>query len=105
MSGFVFAETPGMYGAAALHESIAMETGTAGGAQAGAAGAVVPPTLNADVGVRNAAKIAAFCAHAASMMGMAAGFHGLYGASVASAGIAYDLGDVATAATFGVVDA
>ena len=96
---FVFAETPGMYGAAAAHEALAMETGTAGGAQATAAGAVVPPGLE-EVSAANVAKIEAYTAEAAALLAAAAGLQGLYGASVTAAGVGYDLSDAASALPF-----
>jgi hypothetical protein len=104
MGGFVFAETPGMYGAAALHEAMAAETGTAGAGQAAASGAVMPPGLE-EVSAANAARIAAFAAHAAGTLAAAAGLHGLYGASVASSGVMMDVGDATVQAAFLPIDA
>ncbi|MBV8350074.1 MAG: hypothetical protein JOZ49_21975 [Mycolicibacterium sp.] len=100
---FVFAETPGMYGAAAAHEALALETGGAGGAQAAAAGCVVPPGLDEGPSPMNAAKIAAYSAHVAATMAMAAGYHGMYGGAVAASGMMFDLGDADVDTTFGTI--
>lgn len=96
---FIFAETPGMYGAAAAHEGLALQTGTAGAAQAGAAGVVVPPGIE-EVSAANVAKIQAYTADVAATLAAAAGLQGMYGASVASAGLGYDLTDAASAVPF-----
>ena len=93
---FIFAETPGMYGAALTHEALAIETGSAGGAEAAAAGAVVPPGLE-EVSAANVAKIVAYTSEVAAMLAAAAGMQGMYGATVAAAGLGYDLTDAASA--------
>jgi hypothetical protein len=90
---FVFAETAGMQGAAAATAALAGQTAGAGG-HAASAGAVLPPGVE-EVSAANVAKIEAYTAEVAALLGAAAGFQGLYGTSVSVAALLYDATDVA----------
>ena len=74
-----------------------------GVAQAAAAGAVVPPAVMDDASILAAAEIIAYTSEAAALLGAAAGMQGMYGASVSTAGLTYELVDTLNAAIPGIV--
>lgn len=92
---FIYAETAGMAAAGATQAGLAAQTG-ASGAQAIAAGAVVPPGLE-EVSALNVTKITAYTAEAASLLGLAGIMQGLWGTSVTTAAAGYTAFDVAAA--------
>ena len=99
---FIFAETPGMYGAAADHEGLALRArdGRRGAGRRGRGGCSAAGRGSRKCRRPSIAEIQAYTADVAATLAAAAGLQGMYGASVASAGLGYDLTDAANAIPF-----
>jgi hypothetical protein len=94
--GFIMQETEGLLGAAAAKAGLAGEA-AGHGAQAAAAGAVVPPGVE-EISAANAARIAAYTAETGSMIETSAAAHAVYGASVGASAAITSLTDALNAA-------
>jgi hypothetical protein len=97
--GFIMQETAGVLAASAATAGLAGEA-SGHGAQAGAAGAVVPPGLE-EISAANAAKIGQYAAEASALIEMSAGIHAAYSAATGTSATITTLTDALNAAGLG----
>ncbi|MEB3031898.1 hypothetical protein [[Mycobacterium] nativiensis] len=97
--GFIMQETAGVMGASAATGALAGEM-SGHGAQAGMAGAVVPPGLE-EISAANAARVAAYAAEATAILEASSAVHGAYGASTGTSAAIGTLTDALNAAGLG----
>lgn len=93
---FITRETDGVIGASTMTAGLAGEV-SGHGAQAAAAGAVVPPGLE-EISAANAAKIAAYAAEASAMIEASAAIHASYGVATGTSAALTTLSDALGAA-------
>lgn len=96
---FIMQETAGVMGASAATGALAGEM-SGHGAQAGMAGAVVPPGLE-EISAANAARVAAYAAEATAILEASSTVHGMYGASTGTSAAISTLTDALNAAGLG----